>query len=275
MTWKAIIPTMIGNASCCTATTTHSETPAHTPFAASTGPIDSKDPYGHLYTLIGPAADPWFELHDEGIASLWGSQVKLDYTGCAYTMCPTGIWSSVAPASAVGSAAYLLATSTRTVVASAEPKKTLSRIPDQSSGPQGDDGSPYGQLPGSDDTTPPPLTIGSSVITADSSSQYIIDSHTLVPGGSAITVSGTRISLAPGATELIAGSKTAIATSGSTGDSVWGEASETASSSPKDGMAEHPAFSIGAAASAYGGLEVLLRCQSMALGLVIIVLVML
>ena len=52
-----------------------------------------------------------------------------------------------------------------------------------------------------------PLTIGSQVVTANSNSQYIIGSQTLTTGG-LLSVSGTPVSLAPGATEVIIGSST-------------------------------------------------------------------
>ena len=64
-------------------------------------------------------------------------------------------------------------------------------------------------------TTPPPLTLGSQAITANSQGQYVIDGQTLSPG-SAITISGTPISLAANdayavigtSTELLAGTIT-------------------------------------------------------------------
>lgn len=56
--------------------------------------------------------------------------------------------------------------------------------------------------------TLPPLTLGSQVYTPNSKSEYIIDGQTLIPGGLAITVSGTRLSLAPSATQFIIGSST-------------------------------------------------------------------
>ena len=49
---------------------------------------------------------------------------------------------------------------------------------------------------------PQPVTIGSSVYTANSASQYIIGGQTLSPG-SAITVSGTPISLVPSASAVV------------------------------------------------------------------------
>jgi hypothetical protein len=48
-----------------------------------------------------------------------------------------------------------------------------------------------------------PITIGGETITANSASQYIISGQTLHPGGPAITVSGTTISLLPSATAVI------------------------------------------------------------------------
>ena len=55
--------------------------------------------------------------------------------------------------------------------------------------------------------TPPPLTFGSQVFTANSDSQYLIGSQTLSPGAM-ITVSDTPISLAASATEIVVGSST-------------------------------------------------------------------
>lgn len=56
-------------------------------------------------------------------------------------------------------------------------------------------------------TSPPALTIGSQTITANSLSQYIIGAQTLTPGG-VITVSGTRIFLAQGGTDVVVGTST-------------------------------------------------------------------
>lgn len=61
--------------------------------------------------------------------------------------------------------------------------------------------------------TPPPIppptpTIGDLAITPNAKSQYIIDSQTLIPGGPAITLSSTRLSLAPDASALIIGTNT-------------------------------------------------------------------
>ena len=56
---------------------------------------------------------------------------------------------------------------------------------------------------------PPDLTLGSQTITANSLNQYIIGGQTLTPGGM-ITVSGTRISLAPDETALVVGTSTEI-----------------------------------------------------------------
>lgn len=51
----------------------------------------------------------------------------------------------------------------------------------------------------------PLITLGGSIYTANPSSDYIIGSQTLIPGGPPITVSGTVYSLSPGATKLIIG----------------------------------------------------------------------
>ena len=60
---------------------------------------------------------------------------------------------------------------------------------------------------GSSPNPPPPLTVGSQVFTANSATQYIIGSQTLTPGG-VITVSKTRVSLAPGDTAAVVGTST-------------------------------------------------------------------
>lgn len=57
-------------------------------------------------------------------------------------------------------------------------------------------------------STPPPLTFGSQTFTANSASDYIIDGQTLLPGAPAITISGTPISLAPAASQVVIGSNT-------------------------------------------------------------------
>lgn len=54
----------------------------------------------------------------------------------------------------------------------------------------------------------PLLTLGDSTVTANSASEYVVGDQTLAPG-SAIVVSGTTISLASGASQLVVGSVTA------------------------------------------------------------------
>ncbi|KAF2749113.1 hypothetical protein M011DRAFT_325966 [Sporormia fimetaria CBS 119925] len=53
-----------------------------------------------------------------------------------------------------------------------------------------------------------PITVGTATITANPSSQYIIDGQTLGPGGPALTISGTTISLLPSATAVVIDGKT-------------------------------------------------------------------
>lgn len=64
----------------------------------------------------------------------------------------------------------------------------------------------------------PTLTLGSSIMTANSASQYVIGTQTLVPGAPAITVAGTLISLSPMASDIVIGGITQI--SGSPAHSI-------------------------------------------------------
>ena len=52
------------------------------------------------------------------------------------------------------------------------------------------------------------FTIGGKAYTADTSSNFLIEGQTLAPGGTAITLSGTPISLAAGASQAIVGGST-------------------------------------------------------------------
>ena len=54
----------------------------------------------------------------------------------------------------------------------------------------------------------PVITVGDQPVTANSASQYIFGSKTLIPGGPAITVSGTTISLAPSGTQAVIDDRT-------------------------------------------------------------------
>ena len=67
------------------------------------------------------------------------------------------------------------------------------------------------------------LTVAGKTATLNSASEYVVEDQTLMPGGSAITLSGTRISLAPDATAVIIGSSTSAlaAASSGIGDYVW------------------------------------------------------
>ena len=56
--------------------------------------------------------------------------------------------------------------------------------------------------------SPAVLTIGGSTITANSQSDFVIGTQTLIPGAPAITLSGTPISLAPSASEVVIGGST-------------------------------------------------------------------
>lgn len=66
------------------------------------------------------------------------------------------------------------------------------------------------------------LTLNDLTVTQNSASDYIIETQTLKPGGQAITVSGTRISLASDAAAIVVGAETsALSTTQGVGDYVW------------------------------------------------------
>lgn len=54
----------------------------------------------------------------------------------------------------------------------------------------------------------PPLTIDSKTYTADFNGAYVVDGQTLVPGTPAITISGTPVSLALGASNVVVSGST-------------------------------------------------------------------
>ena len=55
---------------------------------------------------------------------------------------------------------------------------------------------------------PPIITIGTTTITPNAQSQYVLAEQTLIPGGRPLTISGTVVSLAPSATALVIDGKT-------------------------------------------------------------------
>jgi uncharacterized protein YodC (DUF2158 family) len=106
---------------------------------------------------------------------------------------------------------------------------------------------------------PPPATlmINGMTMTANSASDYVVETQTLKPGGPAITVSGTRISLASNAATVVVGSQTSALSEPSktmgTGDYVWSglagilsAASESASSLSSTADKESAAGSVSA-----------------------------
>ncbi|MCJ1475657.1 hypothetical protein MMC13_004320 [Lambiella insularis] len=62
--------------------------------------------------------------------------------------------------------------------------------------------------------TLPLLTIASSTLTANSASDFVYGTQTLAPGGPAITVAGTPLSLAPAATQVVLGSSETVGLGG-------------------------------------------------------------
>ncbi|KAE8446266.1 hypothetical protein EG329_012352 [Mollisiaceae sp. DMI_Dod_QoI] len=116
LTWDAILPTMVDNSTCCFENPTLSATPTHTPFV-QIGSLDTSDPRGWLYTLVGVNyGDENTVLESTEVSSLWpGQTLSIAYGGCSYTMCNLTV-SSALPASAVQSQpGAILATSTTTI----------------------------------------------------------------------------------------------------------------------------------------------------------------
>ncbi|KAL8705568.1 MAG: hypothetical protein Q9201_001308 [Fulgogasparrea decipioides] len=65
------------------------------------------------------------------------------------------------------------------------------------------------------------LEINGTSFTETSGSEFVVGSQTLLPGGPAITINGTVVSLAPAATGVVVGSQTAaLVTSQATGDII-------------------------------------------------------
>lgn len=72
-------------------------------------------------------------------------------------------------------------------------------------------------------TFKPVITIGSQVFTENSASQFVVDGQTLSPGG-VVTVSGSIISLAPSASDIVIGGSTILLSSpsGAGGEASFG-----------------------------------------------------
>lgn len=69
---------------------------------------------------------------------------------------------------------------------------------------------------------PPTITLAGATAALSSAFEYVVEGQTLTPGGPAITVSGTRISIAPDAAAVVVGSLTSfLAKSTDVGDYVW------------------------------------------------------
>jgi hypothetical protein len=74
----------------------------------------------------------------------------------------------------------------------------------------------------SDNPQPAALTVNGVTVTPNYVSAYVVETQTLKPGGPAITVSGTRISLASDAAAIVIGTQTsALSTTMGIGDYVW------------------------------------------------------
>ena len=68
----------------------------------------------------------------------------------------------------------------------------------------------------------PFLTLGSATATLASASVYLVGTQTLTPGGPAVTLSGTFVSIVPHATAVVVGSSpSGLTTSSAIGDYIW------------------------------------------------------
>ncbi|OJD30182.1 uncharacterized protein BKCO1_6500043 [Diplodia corticola] len=77
-------------------------------------------------------------------------------------------------------------------------------------------GSGSGNIGGDSQTSPPVIVAGSQIATMDSSSIFVIGGQTLSPGGQAVTVDGTVLSLAPSATAVVINGQESSLAGGST-----------------------------------------------------------
>jgi hypothetical protein len=203
-----------------------STTPTHTPFK-QTGTTNTADPSGWLYTLVGANLGyPLEQLGPAQVSSLWAPQsLGIPHPECPYISCDVN-YETVAPASQVGSQANILATSTTTISSDAKttatpgakakpekqsttahgstvadpvdqtptaPKSTYSKTPSQDSGTQGSAAAGHSSdnqatnALSTAPTSPPVIVIGSTAITQQPNSVFIVSSQTLAPG-SPITI---------------------------------------------------------------------------------------
>lgn len=71
-------------------------------------------------------------------------------------------------------------------------------------------GAVSGQQADDQEATPPTITIGNNVVTANSALQFVVGSQTLVPGGSAITADGTTYAIPTGGSAIVANGVTTL-----------------------------------------------------------------
>lgn len=121
MTWTAVLPTIVSNTTCCFTQDTLSATPKHTPFL-QVGPLDTEDPKGWLYSLVGFNTEGGYtQYKPPEVSSLWsGQKLIIEYDGCPYEYCD---YFTTVPAAASAVRAQpggVFATSTTTISIPAE-----------------------------------------------------------------------------------------------------------------------------------------------------------
>ena len=241
-TWLVFNPVTVAtlgvDGTCCLPSYVVSTTPSHTPFQQA-GTIDTQDPSGWLFTLVGvDLSDPWVQLDPEEISLLWTpTSLGIRYTGCPHTACTPSTFTYPAAASAVGSQANILATSTTTISSdptsiatpaaeslslqglstttsssiksrppsatipssTASQTKTEQVIVSGSSSAHSIEKSQtsveHTQSPINTVTSAEPIVIGGVTITPLSSSDYIISHQTLQPGSSLTLGSGSSTTI--------------------------------------------------------------------------------
>ncbi|MCJ1380370.1 hypothetical protein MMC17_003473 [Xylographa soralifera] len=153
--------------------------PSLTPSPVSLGPS-----VGLIASTSPPPSPPTtaavFPVIDLGASSITMNSVS-QYTVGSQTLVPGG------PAITISGTTISLATSASAIIVNGITQNLPQVVSLQPSG-----------LP-----PRPYITIGSSIITANTAGLYLVGTQALVAGGPAITVSGTTISLAPSASALI------------------------------------------------------------------------
>ncbi|MCJ1284959.1 hypothetical protein MMC26_004296 [Xylographa opegraphella] len=190
------------------------------PSAVSSSSILSlRTSYSAVATPIGPIYTPSNSLSSQPSSSLQASPTTtspavISIAGQSFTANSASVWVAGTATLTAGGAAITISNTMVSLAPSASfavVGSSTQNLPQALSTP-----TPYVlTLPGMTLTVVPTavavseklFTFNSSTYTADSASDFVIGSQTLVPGA-VVTVSGTPISLGPGATDVVVGTST-------------------------------------------------------------------